>query len=296
MPLVSVLMTAYNREKYIELAIKSVLASSYENFELIIVDDCSSDNTVGIAREYEQKDPRVRVYVNEENLGDYHNRNRAASYAKGKYIKYVDSDDLIYPHGLSVMVNSMEQFPEAALGIMSTSNQEDRPYPYQMDSKEAYLVNFYSKGIFDTGPTGLIFHTEKFREVGGFSGKRYIGDFEINLKLAAKWPVVMLNSSLVYWRNHSDQEYVIGTKGTGYLELSLPMLETELFRDGCPLSKNQAKDIIGYYRKISARKILKLALGNRQFFKSFELSRNLSLRPGDYIMAVIAPDKKYKLQ
>jgi glycosyltransferase involved in cell wall biosynthesis len=67
-PLVSVLMTAYNREKYIAEAIQSVLSSSYTNFELIIVDDRSSDRTVEIARSFEKRDSRIRVYVNEQNL------------------------------------------------------------------------------------------------------------------------------------------------------------------------------------------------------------------------------------
>ncbi|MBN2662839.1 MAG: glycosyltransferase family 2 protein, partial [Bacteroidales bacterium] len=96
-PFVSVLMTAYNREKYIAEAIESVIASTYQNWELIIVDDGSKDKTVEIAKQYEAKDPRIKVYINEKNLGDYPNRNKAASYAKGKYLKFVDADDLIYP-------------------------------------------------------------------------------------------------------------------------------------------------------------------------------------------------------
>ena len=74
--LVSVLMTSFNREKYIAEAIESVLASTYKDFELIIVDDCSKDNTVGIAKKYEELDSRVKVYINEVNLGDYPNRNK----------------------------------------------------------------------------------------------------------------------------------------------------------------------------------------------------------------------------
>src|SRR5690348_3619706 len=73
-PIVSVLMTAYNREKYISQAIESVLRSSLTNFELIIVDDVSKDRTVEIARNYAAKDNRVLVFVNEKNLGDYGNR------------------------------------------------------------------------------------------------------------------------------------------------------------------------------------------------------------------------------
>ena len=83
-PLVSVLMTAYNREKYIAEAIESVLASTYTFFELIIVDDCSTDNTVLIAKSYQERDPRIKLFVNKQNLGDYPNRNVAASFASGE--------------------------------------------------------------------------------------------------------------------------------------------------------------------------------------------------------------------
>src|ERR1700761_2006624 len=96
-PLVSVLMTAYNRQQYIGEAIASVLASTYPTFELIIVDDGSGDDTVSIARKYEAQDSRIKVYVNERNLGDSPNRNRAAGYATGEFIMYCDSDDTFLP-------------------------------------------------------------------------------------------------------------------------------------------------------------------------------------------------------
>ena len=89
MPLVSILMTAYNREKYIAEAIKSVLSSTFINFELIIVDDASVDNTVAIAQTYAANDNRLKVYINEKNIGDYPNRNKAAGYATGTFITYV---------------------------------------------------------------------------------------------------------------------------------------------------------------------------------------------------------------
>src|SRR6187200_3447154 len=118
-PLVSVLMTSFNREKYIAEAIQSVLDSEYRNFELIIVDDASKDKTIEIARSFERTDNRIKVSQNSKNLGDYPNRNKAASLASGKYLKYVDSDDKINKNCLSVMVAGMEKFPEAALGLMT---------------------------------------------------------------------------------------------------------------------------------------------------------------------------------
>ena len=63
---------------------------------------------LSIAKHYAARDPRIKVEVNEKNLGDYPNRNRAASLSQGKYLKYVDADDLIYPTGLEVLVNGME--------------------------------------------------------------------------------------------------------------------------------------------------------------------------------------------
>ena len=81
-PQVSILTTVYNRDKYLAACIDSVLASTYQDWELIIVDDVSTDTSVAIAQRYEQKHARIKVYVNQTNLGDYPNRNKAASYAK----------------------------------------------------------------------------------------------------------------------------------------------------------------------------------------------------------------------
>ena len=85
-PAISVLMTTYNREKYVGEAIESVLNSTFKNFELVIVDDRSKDQTVEIVRNWQAKDDRVKRYINEQNLGDYPNRNQAAAHATGKYL------------------------------------------------------------------------------------------------------------------------------------------------------------------------------------------------------------------
>lgn len=236
-PLVSVLTTAYNREKYIAEAIESVLASTYANFELIIVDDCSTDKTVQIVRSYEAKDKRVRVYVNEKNLGDYPNRNRAASYAKGKYLKYLDSDDIIYPHGLEVMVKSMEQFPEAGFGL-SAAGYDSSPMPLLRTSKEAYWEHLISKNHFDRAPGSAIILREAFNRIKGFSGKRMIGDFELWLKMACYYPMVVFQRDLVWDRTHKNQE-----RQTDYAKdydtLRKEVMNTALEYEDCPLSKEE---------------------------------------------------------
>lgn len=205
-PLVSILMTAYNREQYIHEAIESVLKSTYQNWELIIVDDVSKDNTVAIARSYEAKDARIKVYVNEQNLGDYPNRNKAASYAKGKYLKYLDADDQLFPHGLEVIVDYMERFPEAGWGLMSLQQDTDRPFPFMLQPAEIYKRHYFYKPVFHKAPLSSIIRKEVFEAVNGFKNVRHYGDFEMWHRLAKHYPLVLIHDGIVFWRGHAGQE------------------------------------------------------------------------------------------
>lgn len=92
-PLVSIIMPAYNAEPFIDEAITSVLNQSISDFELIVLDDCSTDHTVDIILKYQQKDARVRLVANEENMGVAKTRNRGLDLCRGKYVALLDSDD-----------------------------------------------------------------------------------------------------------------------------------------------------------------------------------------------------------
>jgi glycosyltransferase involved in cell wall biosynthesis len=241
LPLVSVLMTAYNREHFIVDAIESVLASTYPNFELIIVDDGSKDNTVGIAKTYEARDARVQVFENEKNLGDYPNRNKAAAYAVGKYIKYLDSDDIIYPHGLQVMVDAMEKFPEAGYGISAISDSK-HPYPCCVSAHDSYLEHFNGYGHFDRAPGSSIINKQAFDQVSGFSGKRMIGDNELWFKLSRYFSLVKLPRDLVWDRVHSGQESRTDY-AKEYEKLRRKVLTEALSHPECPLSQLEKEEI-----------------------------------------------------
>jgi glycosyltransferase involved in cell wall biosynthesis len=200
-------MTAYNREKYIAEAIESVLASTYQDFELIIVDDCSKDKTVEIARKYEVQDSRVRVYVNEENLGDYPNRNKAASYAKGKYLKYIDSDDSIYPHGLEILVNGMEKFETCLLGICSLPMSLESQYPILATSFKSNELHFvHGIGVFSFGPLSAIIRADYFKRVGGFSLERMVSDSKFWLKASLEGDLLLFQDGIIWNRIHPGQE------------------------------------------------------------------------------------------
>ncbi|MEL6928082.1 MAG: glycosyltransferase family 2 protein [Cyanobacteria bacterium J06600_6] len=104
---VSVIIPAYNTGKYITKAIDSALCQTLTNIEVIVVDDCSTDNTVEIIQGFE--DPRLRLICNTHNLGAGGARNRAIAAAKGKWIAVLDSDDWYAPQRLEVLVNLAEQ-------------------------------------------------------------------------------------------------------------------------------------------------------------------------------------------
>lgn len=92
-PLVSICIPTFNRERYIGDAIESALRQEYESFEVVVVDDASTDGTVDRVRSY--ADPRIRLFVNRRNLGQSGNRNRALALARGQLIKFLDSDDML---------------------------------------------------------------------------------------------------------------------------------------------------------------------------------------------------------
>ncbi len=289
-PLISVLMTAYNREKYIAEAIESVLTSTNKNFELIIVDDCSLDRTVEIANSYAKKDSRVHVHVNDSNLGDYNNRNMAASHAKGKYLKYLDSDDLLYPHGLEVFVNSMEQYPEAALGLSSRAIQQTNPFPILFSPEESYRNHFFKNGFLDCGPTGVIIRTDIFNLLGGFSGKRMIGDFELWLKISAQFPVIVVAPSLVFWRIHDGQEFFAGVENGVYLEMNLPVIESALSSAHCKLEDAEKTKIISYYRRVSAWGLLRL-IKKGKYGNAKQIQAKLKLHFTDFFQSIFKKSK-----
>jgi glycosyltransferase involved in cell wall biosynthesis len=113
-PTVSIVMPVYNTQKYLEEAIGSVLAQSFDDFELIAVNDGSTDDSPAILNRYRKRDPRIHV-LHQNNNGISAARNSGMRYARGKYIAVMDSDDVCLPERLSKQVELMENHPEVGL-------------------------------------------------------------------------------------------------------------------------------------------------------------------------------------
>ena len=107
--LVSIIMPSYNCGKFVEETIRSVQAQTYKNWEIIFVDDCSKDDTIRRVSELREKEPRIRLFQNKFNSGAAVSRNNALREAKGRWITFLDSDDLWEPTKLEKQVRFMEE-------------------------------------------------------------------------------------------------------------------------------------------------------------------------------------------
>ena len=128
MSLVSIIIPTYNTEKYIEKCIQSVLEQTYTDYEIIIVDDCSTDNSMDVVARF--KDPRIKVIKNEINRGPSYSRNRGIQLSKGDFIAILDSDDWWTPNRLEVMMDFIESHHADVLfdNVLYIREGEEKPY------------------------------------------------------------------------------------------------------------------------------------------------------------------------
>ena len=154
MPTISVIVPVYNAPKYIHRCVDSILAQTFTDFELILVDDGSPDNCGAICDEYAAKDDRVRV-IHQENQGQAAARNHAVAVARGEWVCFVDSDDMIHPQMLEHLYRAAQ---EPNVGISACGAMEAEAVPadfsvelpcsyHAMQMDEAGLQNLYETGV-----------------------------------------------------------------------------------------------------------------------------------------------------
>ena len=187
MPKASIIVPAYNAEQYIRKTLDSILDQSFQDFELIIIDDGSSDETAKIIAQYD--DSRIRYYHQENSGKPAIPRNRAIKKARGELIFIFDSDDIMLPDKLATTIESMELAPLAGLAFTGFACIDERDKvtnpdflaPYQTlhslekttVSKNAYLINAKEalKGLAISnylGTSGVAIRREVFEQLGGF--------------------------------------------------------------------------------------------------------------------------------
>jgi glycosyltransferase involved in cell wall biosynthesis len=118
-PIISVIMPVFNAERYIADAIQSILDQTFTNFEFIIINDCSADNSLEIIRHYANIDSRILILNNDKNLGVSRSLNRGINISKANYIARMDADDVSFPNRFEKQINFLEE--NIDIGVLGTS-------------------------------------------------------------------------------------------------------------------------------------------------------------------------------
>ncbi|MFM5903996.1 MAG: glycosyltransferase family 2 protein [Microbacteriaceae bacterium] len=176
-PLVTVIMPAYNSAQWITSAIKSVLAQSWQKFELIIVDDASTDSTLSIAKYFEALDPRVKVVASNENGGPYRCRNIALRMAAGDFITVHDADDWSHPEKIERQVEQLLQNPKTIANVSQGARMNPMNLQVGFSGRSSILRPNYSSLMFRREPV--------LRELGFWDEVRFGGDSEFQCRLTA---------------------------------------------------------------------------------------------------------------
>jgi len=185
-PTVSVIIPTYNRAHLIGRAIQSVLNQTYQDFELIVVDDGSTDNTEDVIRQFQEKDKRIRYIKHDKNKGGSAARNTGIKNSKGKYIAFQDSDDEWFPNKLEKQMKIFKK-ESPNLGIVYTGfyrikDSEKKYIPsHEIVKKEGRIYEELLKGNFITTQSILV-RKECFKKVG---------IFDENLPRLQDWELVM---------------------------------------------------------------------------------------------------------
>lgn len=203
--MVSIIMPAYNAEKYIEQAIQSVLQQTYTDWELIVIDDGSSDNTVTILSKLAELDSRIVFLQNEENRGVSHTRNRAVLLAKGEWIAFLDSDDLWEPNKLEKQIALSNKYPNMVVCYTASSFIDDngKPYGYVMPAVEKLTYNMLlRKNIMSC--SSVMIRSSLMKEIKMPSDKLH-EDYFVWLTLLREHNIAYgINEPLLIYRLHTD--------------------------------------------------------------------------------------------
>ncbi len=179
-PLVTICVTTYNRKNLLPLTVESVLKQNYSNFELLIIDDFSTDGTQYIAAELETKDKRIKYIRHKKNNGLAAARNTAIFNAKGKYFTFIDDDDIWKQNFIKEFVKLAEKYDENWCFCCGSKDNNTEKIP-----KMEGLLSYYIKQGFTPPVASQFYFTKSLREINGYNEKIKSGvDHDLWLKLS----------------------------------------------------------------------------------------------------------------
>jgi glycosyltransferase involved in cell wall biosynthesis len=205
--LVSVVIPCYNQAHFLPEAIESVLSQSYEEFEVLVVDDGSKDQTAEVASQYVSKDPRVRL-IRQENRGLAGARNRGLAESRGEYVVFLDSDDRLQERALEVGVRELASHPECVFvsGHYRPIGADGETYGIPRQARvegDHYLALLRDNYI--SMPASVMYRRWVFAEVGGFDGSvDAAADWDLYLRVARRYPIYHHGEVVADYRWHGS--------------------------------------------------------------------------------------------
>jgi glycosyltransferase involved in cell wall biosynthesis len=198
-PLVSVVMTAYNAQEFLNIAIDSILLQTYKNFEFIIIDDGSTDHSGSIIKAYEDK--RIK-YIHQKNQGQASALNKGIGIARGEYIARMDADDISYPTRLERQVDFLEAKKNIAMvGAGHDFIDEDSgifAQAYYLTRSQDIKMEFLVRNPF--AHATVMIRREVLNSVGGYDPNQPIEDYELWWRVARKYEVANMPEMLLGYR------------------------------------------------------------------------------------------------
>jgi glycosyltransferase involved in cell wall biosynthesis len=206
-PKISVLMPVYNGEKYIFYSIKSILDQSYKNFEFLIANDGSKDETLKIIKEFKKKDKRIKIINNNKNIGLTKSLNKLAKIAKGNFIARMDADDISHIERFSEQINWFKDNPKKILlGTSGIKIDEKGNIVRSLNLKSLCHKKILKKLTFNNFylHSSTMFKKSLFLKVGGYRRFfKYAQDYDLWCRMSKYGLIGNLNKELVSIRFHS---------------------------------------------------------------------------------------------
>jgi glycosyltransferase involved in cell wall biosynthesis len=205
-PKVTVFIPVYNREQYVGKAIESILAQTFSDFEILLVDDGSTDHSVDTIRAY--SDPRIRLACNEKNLGIPKTRNKGVTLARGQYMAMLDSDDRAHPERLEKQIAFLDTHPDyAQVGSWCRMMDDQGGILNKIKRQPVSSDDIHAQFLFRCAMSNrsIMARTAILQEYGYRNDYPRCQDYELHVRLAKHYKLGNLPECLVYGRIHPQQ-------------------------------------------------------------------------------------------
>lgn len=198
--MISIVMPVYNGEKYLKQSIESVLYQTYNDWELIIVNDCSTDNSRQIMESYANKDNRIKIIDNVINLKVAKSLNKGFAIASGKYFTWTSDDNLFKPNALQELSEYLDGNPKVGL-VYSDADVVDASLNFISEDRNDPEMLLYA----DCVGASFMYRKEVADKIGEYDSEMFlVDDYDYWIRISKEYKIAHLNKNLYIYRMHAD--------------------------------------------------------------------------------------------